>query len=102
MSDRSHSSPGDRSLPDTTKIGLVVMAFGLVFDLVEHGFVEHAGEPVVAGFPIAEHAAHMIVLIGMVLVLGGIVADGIHGSRRNSESRHRPSPAKRRQSHALR
>ena len=102
MSERVHSRRDDRSLPGTTKLGLTVMAFGLLFDVVEHGFIDHAGEPAVGAFPVAEHAAHLIVLIGMVLVLVGIVADGMRRNRSTPELRHRPRQHTGRQSHALR
>ena len=74
MPDRT---PPARPLPRLTKAGLWVMGFGALFDLSEHGFASHANDVVIAGFPLAEHAAHLIVLIGMVAVLAGIVADGI-------------------------
>jgi hypothetical protein len=80
MPDRT--PPSDRRpLPGLTKAGLWVMGFGALFDLSEHGFVSHANDVVIAGFPLAEHAAHLIVLIGMLAVLAGIVADGIRISR---------------------
>jgi hypothetical protein len=70
-----------RPLPGSTKLGLAVIAFGLVFDLSEHSFVSHANDAMVAGFPLGEHAAHLVVIVGMVLVLAGIVADGIRINR---------------------
>jgi hypothetical protein len=57
------------------------MAFGLLFDLVEHDLVSHVNERSVVGFPMTEHAAHLVVLIGMVLVLAGIVRAGTRISR---------------------
>jgi hypothetical protein len=60
------------------------MGFGALFDFSEHGFVSHANDLVIAGFPLAEHAAHLIVLIGMIAVLAGIVVDGIRISRSRS------------------
>lgn len=76
MPDRT-PPPAPRPLPRLTRAGLVVMSFGALFDFAEHGFVSHAGDLVIAGFPLAEHAAHLTVLVGMVAVLAGIVADGI-------------------------
>jgi hypothetical protein len=60
-----------------TKLGAATIAFGLVFDLSEHSFA-HAG----AAFSAGEHAAHLVVLVGMVLGLVGVIADGVrHGGR---------------------
>jgi hypothetical protein len=83
MPDRT-PPPARRPLPRLTRIGLVVMGFGALFDFSEHGFVSHANDLVIAGFPLAEHAAHLIVLIGMLAVLAGIVVDGIRISRSRS------------------
>jgi len=79
MPDRT-PPPVRRPLPRLTRAGLWVIGFGALFDLSEHGFISHANDVVIAGFPLAEHAAHLIVLIGMVAVLAGIVADGIRTS----------------------
>ena len=80
MPDRA-TPPVSRPLPGLTRAGLWVMGFGALFDLSEHGFVSHANDVVIAGFPLAEHAAHLIVLVGMVAVLAGIVGDGVRISR---------------------
>ena len=58
-----------------------MIGFGALFDLSEHGFVSHANDIVIAGFPLAEHAAHLVVLVGMVAVLVGIVVDGVRLNR---------------------
>jgi hypothetical protein len=71
-----------RPFPAIAKLGVATLAFGLLFDLVEHTLVFRTPEPTIAGFPLAEHAAHAIVLVGMILVLAGIVADGVRMSRR--------------------
>lgn len=62
--------------PTLARFGLVVTAFGLLFDFVMHDVVSHVGEPTAVGFPLSEHLAHLVVLIGMVLVLVGIVRAG--------------------------
>lgn len=59
--------------PTLARLGLAVMAFGLLLDLAEHAFVSSIDEPLVAGFSLSEHAAHLVVLVGMVVVLAGIV-----------------------------
>jgi ATP/ADP translocase len=69
--------PARPPFPGLARLGMVVMAFGLLLDLVEHGFVSHVQEQTVAGFPLSEHAAHLVVLVGMVQILVGIVHVGI-------------------------
>jgi uncharacterized membrane protein YidH (DUF202 family) len=68
-------------VPGLSKLGAGVIAFGVLFDLVEHD-LSHVGEAHIGAFPIAEHLAHFVVLLGMVLVLAGIVADGVQLERR--------------------
>ena len=63
-----------RPIPGLTKLGAATIAFGLVFDLSEHSF---AAARTTAGFSIGEHAAHLVVLVGMILGLVGIIADGV-------------------------
>jgi H+/Cl- antiporter ClcA len=82
------SQTPSRAFPLLARLGLLGMAFGLLLDVVEHGVVSHADEHLVAGFPVGEHAAHFIVVVGMVLVLSGIVRDGLRASR---EERQRSS-----------
>ena len=71
------------------------MAFGLLLDLVEHDLVSHVNERSVAGFPLTEHAAHLVVLIGMVLVLAGIVRAGTRISRTTIQQNRSPRHAVR-------
>lgn len=85
--------PDRPTVPGPTRLGLVVMAFGTLYDLVEHTLVFRA--PTTGGLPLEEHLAHLIVVIGMVLVLAGIVRDGVRLSRRHD--RHTEA-----QRHALR
>jgi hypothetical protein len=93
----SRSHPTDaRRLPGLTKAGLAVIGFGLLLDVVEHGFGPVANGPAMSGFSIGEHLAHLIVLVGMVVVLVGIVADGVRLSR------SRPARPERSTSHAVR
>jgi len=68
-----------RPVPGLTKLGAFTIAFGLVFDASEHSFA-------VAGAAVspAEHAAHLVVLVGMVLGLGGVIVDGVRQSRRHN------------------
>lgn len=71
--------------PVLARFGVVVMAFGVLLDFVVHDLVSHVNERAVAGFPLSEHAAHLVVLIGMVLVIGGIVRTGMRVSRQISQ-----------------
>lgn len=96
MRDRWSSRVIDRPLPRLTRLGLLGMAVGFVFDLIEHGLVAHTNEVVVAGFPVAEHAAHLVVMVGMILVLAGIVIDGARAKHGRLD---RP---RRSESHAIR
>ncbi len=75
-----------RAVPGLTKVGGATILFGFVFDLSEHSFA-----PVGAGFTPGEHAAHLVVLIGMVMGLAGIVADGL----RHPGRPHRPERSPR-------
>lgn len=90
----THSSTS-HSVPTISKAGAVTIVIGLAFDLVEHALVPHLHDAVVGGFPVGEHAAHLVVLIGMVLVLGGIVADGVRISRRFDRQEGSPRHAVR-------
>ncbi len=72
---------GARPFPAAGKVGVATMGFGLLFDLVEHTPAFRTAGPAFAGFPLAEHATHAVVLFGMVLVLVAIVADGVRATR---------------------
>jgi hypothetical protein len=76
----------NQSIPGASKFGLVVMAIGFLFDLVEHTLVFHGTEPTIGAFPLSEHAAHLVVIAGMVLVLIGVV---VQGSQLSSRVRRR-------------
>lgn len=78
--------PSAPPFPVLARFGVVLLAFGLLLDFVEHDLVSHVNERTVAGFPLSEHAAHLVVLIGMVLVIGGIVRAGMRVSRHTSQT----------------
>ena len=88
MQDRRSLTPlvdmvtGGLAVPRSVKTGALVIAVGLLGDLVVHTIVPHAHEALHPGFPIDEHLAHLVVVIGMAVVLAGIVADGIRSKRR--------------------
>jgi hypothetical protein len=81
--------PANRPLPAIAKAGLLTMGFGFLFDLVEHTLVFRSTTSG-AGFPLEEHAAHLIVVIGMALILIGIVRDGIRQARLHQSRLHQP------------
>ena len=61
--------------PIASQLGLLVIAGGILADLVAHldPALPHDHTP--ASGP--QVAAHLVVFLGMVLVLGGVVADGV-------------------------
>ncbi|HEV2250174.1 MAG TPA: hypothetical protein VGT60_06690 [Candidatus Limnocylindria bacterium] len=67
-----------RALPGTARAGLAVMGTGLIVDLALHA---------VAAVAAPEHLAHSVILAGMVLVILGVIADGIGRTRRQQRSR---------------
>jgi hypothetical protein len=95
MEVRMRESPTSerRPIPGLSRFGTVVVIFGLLFDTVEHGLINHTAEARLDQFPVSEHAAHFVVFIGMVLVLAGVLNDGL---------RRRPMQHKGKESHALR
>jgi hypothetical protein len=87
------NSRSRRTVPRLAKLGAATLAFGVVFDLSEHSL---APETVVAaGFSPGEHAAHLVVLIGMVVILLGVIADGVRASDRNGRPEGSPRDAVR-------
>lgn len=85
---------GGMAVPRLVKSGVAVVAFGLVFDLSEHSFAP-PGPVEGAGFSLGEHAAHLVVLIGMVVILLGVIADGVRSSGRHHRPEGSPSDAVR-------
>ena len=82
--------------PLISLFGLAVLAAGLALDTVVH--LTAAPVHRHAGFSPSEHA-HLVVLIGMVLVLAGIVIDGV---RRNRDARPVTNSTERSSTHAIR
>ena len=83
------SITGGLQVPRLAKAGAVVMAAGLVLDLVAHTAGHSIHEELISSFPLEEHLAHFVVVLGMVLVLAGIVADGIRSQRRQVRQERR-------------
>jgi hypothetical protein len=73
---------GGLPVPCLAKAGAVVIAAGLLIDLVAHSVLHPVHDELIGAFPLGEHFAHLVIVIGMVLVLAGIVADGIGSQRR--------------------
>ena len=69
-------------VPRLAKAGAAVIAAGLLVDLVAHAVLHAAHDELIGSFPLGEHLAHLVVVIGMVLVIAGVVADGIRVQRR--------------------
>ena len=79
-----------RTLPPVIRFGVAVIVFGVFADLVTHFSFADAAEP--GGHTPAQLSAHAIVFAGMVLVLAGVVADGIRQSRvRRRGPGHQPT-----------
>jgi hypothetical protein len=76
------SLTGGLPVPRVAKAGAAVMAAGLFLDLLAHTVLHSMHDVLIGSFPVGEHLAHLVVVIGMALVLAGIVADGIRSQRR--------------------
>lgn len=73
---------GAWALPALVRVGLVLMFAGGAGDVVVHLAVSSHGAH--HGIGPAEHAVHLLGLVGMVLVLTGVMAFG--ASRRRDQS----------------
>ena len=78
------SATAGLTVPVLAKVGAMVIAVGLGLDLFEHTFGRSVHDALIGAFPLGEHFAHLGVVIGMVLVLAGVVADGLRTQRRRS------------------
>ena len=76
------TATGGLAVPLLTKVGAVVIAAGLAFDLAAHTVLHSVRDELIGAFPLGEHLAHLVVVVGMVLVLAGVLADGIRTQRR--------------------
>jgi len=69
-------------IPKSVKLGALVMLAGIVFDGYVHLFAAHSHSGVLIGpFSLPEHFAHLVVFVGMLIVLGGVMARGLTASR---------------------
>jgi hypothetical protein len=81
-------------------LGMAVAVLGVGLDLVVHLSAAGDGhEHVHVGFTLSEHAAHLVVMVGMVLILAGVVVDGV---RRQLSRRLGPALVERSASDAIR
>ena len=86
--------------PLVSILGVAVAILGVALDLVVHLSAPADGhEHVHAGFTLSEHAAHLVVMVGMVLILAGVVVDG---ARRQLNRRLRPALVERSAPRAIR
>ena len=68
-------------IPTGSALGLLVISFGLIADLVAHlapGLDHDHGH--MTG---PQVSAHLVVFLGMVLVLASVVIDGVRSTRRS-------------------
>ena len=76
------AATGGLTVPRLAKVGAVVIVLGLGLDLVAHTILHSLHDELIGAFPLQEHFAHLVVIVGMALVLAGIVAGGIRSQRR--------------------
>jgi hypothetical protein len=74
-------------LPLGSKLGFVVMVFGIAADLVAH--LDPALDHHHGGVTGPELSAHLVVFVGMALVLIGVVVDGVRSGRRPGGNAHK-------------
>ena len=77
-----HAATGGLAVPRLAKVGAIVISLGLGVDLTVHSVLHSIHDELLGAFPLQEHVAHLVVIVGMVLVLAGIVADGVRSTRR--------------------
>jgi hypothetical protein len=74
------------ALPRAAKVGVTVIAAGVLVDAWVHTLgIVTAGTP--AAVIVQQHLAHLVVLVGMVLTLAGIIADGVAQGRASRPER---------------
>jgi hypothetical protein len=86
---------GGLPIPWLAKVGSAVIALGLLVDLAAHSVAHSIHDELIGAFPLGEHLAHLVVVLGMALVLAGIVADGIRTQRRQVRQEGSPRHAVR-------
>lgn len=81
------------SVPRLAKIGAALSIIGVEADLILHLFVDHADPASASGLPMGGHLGHLVVLIGMVLVLAGVIVDGMRTAARVNRQKGDPRDA---------
>ena len=89
------SITGGLPIPRLVKVGAVVISLGLLLDVAAHSVAHSIHDVLIGAFPLGEHLAHLVVVIGMALVLAGIVADGVRSQRRQVRQEGSPRHAVR-------
>jgi hypothetical protein len=74
-------------LPRIARLGVALILAGLVLDGVVHALIVPGSQVQLAGFSFEEHAAHLVVIVGMVLVIVGVMVDGTRVASRNTALR---------------
>ena len=70
-----------RRVPPLARGGLAVLVMGVVVDLVAHvATLGQAGPGHHHAFSPGEVVGHLVLLVGMVLILAGVVVDGVRRS----------------------
>ena len=76
-------------LPLIARMGVAVLLFGVLEDLVAHSL---GGSPASAGgHTDAQMLGHLVVFVGMVLILLGVVVDGVRQAKARRESARQTS-----------
>lgn len=83
--------------PRVSLLGLATIAAGVALDVGVHSAFAPDHSP--ADFAPSQHAAHLVVLAGMVLTLAGVVIDG---ASRQLQRARAPRNEKRSATHAAR
>jgi hypothetical protein len=86
--------------PLVTLIGIAMAGAGLVLDATVHLIAAPHHHQL--GFSLQEHGAHLVVLIGMLLILGGIVWDGARRGSRRAHPATTTASTQRSSTHATR
>lgn len=68
-------------IPTGSRLGLIVMALGIIADLIAHldPGLEHDHGTITG----PQVSAHLVIFLGMVVVLASVVVDGVRTGRRS-------------------
>ena len=71
------------TLPAMSRVGVAVIVIAGLTDVAVHMLIAGPAGHEHGGFA-AEHAAHLLGVVGMVLTLAGVVVDGVRHSHRRA------------------